>query len=344
LWELFVELGGAGEKVTRHIFNKPIWQTMIQRIRLKTLAHALLLTGPQGLGKLDLALDFAQFILCEQQAQNEQACGHCRACLLFIAGSHPDFLCIQPEAEAKVIKVDQIRHIVSVLEKTAQMGPYQIVIIEPAEQMNMAAANALLKTLEEPQGQVLIMLVTPQSANLPATIRSRCQTVLFKPPTLEEARRYLQSQVSSPPEEEEVLLRLVEHAPLRAHALVQSRQIEQCYTLLEHLWELSTGKMNAVQVANLYQTQDPKLTMQALFAIIADLIRLKALATISEPFLVFVNKKNVLERLAKKISSISLFQYYDYVLQTQQLLSKHSSINLQLQLEDLFIQWSKQTC
>ncbi|MBS0358645.1 MAG: hypothetical protein JSS53_05200, partial [Proteobacteria bacterium] len=95
------------------------------------------------------------------------------------AGTHPDFFLIQPEEEAKLIKIDQIRALIGSLSQTSHSGKFKIVIIEPAEAMNIASSNALLKTLEEPTDNTLILLVTHQVSLLPATVRSRCQKITF---------------------------------------------------------------------------------------------------------------------------------------------------------------------
>lgn len=154
------------------------WQSVLQQLQADRLPHALLLAGPSGLGKRSFANALAAHALCVKHT----ACGQCRSCLLLNASNHPDLLELQPEAEGKAIKIEQVRELVTELGQTAQQGSYQVVVIEPAEAMNKAGANALLKTLEEPPGPVIFLLISHQPATIPATIRSRCQRLNFMVP------------------------------------------------------------------------------------------------------------------------------------------------------------------
>ena len=142
-------------------WQKKQWQQLTQQYEAGRLPYALLLDGIEGVGKADFALAFASFLLCESQT-NKMACGQCKSCKMFEAASHPDFISVGLEEKAKNIKVAQVRSLCEALQKTAQYQGFQVVIINPADKMNRASANALLKTLEEPAGQVLIILITSQ--------------------------------------------------------------------------------------------------------------------------------------------------------------------------------------
>lgn len=173
------------------------------------MPHALLLHGPSGVGKLDLALALARWALC-QQPTGEGACGVCDACNWFDQGNHPDFRRIEPvEAEAedadaapakkaprkgsRVIKVEAIREITKFLNLTAHRGGWRVALIQPAEFMNPAAANALLKTLEEPPAHVLLLLVSHQPGRLLPTVISRCRKVAVPLPEREAALDWLRA-------------------------------------------------------------------------------------------------------------------------------------------------------
>jgi DNA polymerase III delta' subunit len=153
------------------------WDYLLKRFQQNQLPHALLLSGEASIDKTTFAIQFAKMVLCEQHT----LCGSCRQCQLMQAGNHPDFYHVQPEAEGKSIRVDQIRELIAQLNQTAQQNAYKIAIIAPADALNLAAANAILKTLEEPSAQTLIFLVTNHASLLPATIRSRCQSIKFFP-------------------------------------------------------------------------------------------------------------------------------------------------------------------
>ncbi|MDP1574385.1 MAG: hypothetical protein Q8L78_05590 [Coxiellaceae bacterium] len=128
------------------------------------LSHAYLLSGIAGLGKTNFAIEFASFLLSDRPLN-----------------THPDFILIQPEEKSRAIKIDQIRELSDKLSRTSHAGGYQVVIISPADSMPIAAANALLKTLEEPQGNVVIFLIDNQAHVLPKTVASRCQKIFFHP-------------------------------------------------------------------------------------------------------------------------------------------------------------------
>ena len=142
------------------------WQEMLARRANGRLPHALLLCGLRGVGKQHFAARFAQALLCEQPASDGQACQACRSCLLFRAGTHPDYWPVTPAEEGKSILIDQIRELNASLVFTSHAGGYKIAALWPADRMNSAAANALLKTLEEPSANTLLMLITSRPAFL----------------------------------------------------------------------------------------------------------------------------------------------------------------------------------
>ena len=137
------------------------------------VAHALLVHGEGGLHKVHLARQLGQALLC-QRPTSGSACGHCHSCLLYQAGNHPDWTEIQP-VESAFIRIDQIRELSGRLSMRPQIAQRQVALLWPAEQMNAASSNALLKTLEEPAADTHLLLVSDRAGQLSATIRSRCQ-------------------------------------------------------------------------------------------------------------------------------------------------------------------------
>jgi len=162
-----------------------------QRRAQGRLAHALMFVGPAGIGKHQLAERFAQSLLCAQPHADGQPCGHCHACSLYAAGTHPDLFRLSPEEDSKNIRIDQIRALIEGMSLSSHYGRHKVVILNPADAMNIAAANALLKTLEEPPADTILLLVTDRPSFLPATIRSRCQTLRLALPARDEAQAWL---------------------------------------------------------------------------------------------------------------------------------------------------------
>ena len=174
------------------------WQRLRQRLQASQLAHALMFAGPAGLGKRDLVKRLAGAALCLRPEQGE-ACGRCRACVLLAAGNHPDLLRVELELNTqgnlrKEIRVQQIRDLSHSLSMTSQLGGRQLAIIDPADAMNGPAANALLKTLEEPAADTVLILLADQPWRLPATVRSRCQQITLHLPSTTQALQWLRSE------------------------------------------------------------------------------------------------------------------------------------------------------
>lgn len=146
-------------------------------LRNKKIPHALLFTGIDGVGKRNVALLFAMACNC---ANNEhQPCGICKSCGKIKAENHPDILCVKPSN--LLIKIDQIRSLLNVFALKPYEAHFRVVIISDAQTMNDSAANALLKALEEPPNQTILILTAVQSSDLLPTIVSRCQQIRFNP-------------------------------------------------------------------------------------------------------------------------------------------------------------------
>jgi DNA polymerase III subunit delta' len=209
--------------------------------------HALLLTGADGLGKRELGAWLTSAVLCEKSADELQVCGTCASCKLIAAGSHPDTLWISPEEDKQQISVDQVRGACERLNKTSYRQGYKVAIVTPAHQMTTSAANSLLKTLEEPSADTLILLITSQPSGLPATVRSRCQRVAVQRPTTEQALSWLQSQASNPVSS--ALLEFAGGAPLRAIEYADGRFDTLDEDMQGGLSALFSGRTDVTQVA-----------------------------------------------------------------------------------------------
>src|SRR5260221_285325 len=183
--------------------------------RRESMTHALLVHGRAGIGKVEFGRVLAASVLCEPRRAG-LACESCPACHWFSQGNHPDFREIVPEAaledeesadepakpekaKSLVIKIDQIRAVADFIALTTHRAGYRVMLIHPAEALQPAAANALLKTLEEPPPHTLIVMVSDRPARLLATLRSRCRPLGLATPPREEALEWLRSQEVAEP-------------------------------------------------------------------------------------------------------------------------------------------------
>lgn len=189
-------------------------QPLREALSAKREHHALLIHGPRGTGQFELALLLSRAWLCESE-RAERPCERCPACALTRVRNHPDALVLLPEALAlqlawvagedtsvdatarkpsKDIRVDAVRNAIDFAQATSARGRAKVVVIFPAERMNAIAANALLKTLEEPPGLARFVLATGDPQALPATVRSRCQALHLPAPPADVALRWLEGQ------------------------------------------------------------------------------------------------------------------------------------------------------
>jgi DNA polymerase III subunit delta' len=175
------------------------------------LPNAWLFTGLAGIGKSAFAEDLARSLLCDRPGPDHTACGECESCRWFALGSHPDYRRLSPqldEGEEKtsrkmpVIKIEAVREVIEFAHLTGHRRGQRVVLVEPAEALNPAAANALLKILEEPPEGVLFLLVAHAPQRLLPTIRSRCRQFALKAPSREAALTWLHEQGVAQPDTE----------------------------------------------------------------------------------------------------------------------------------------------
>ena len=195
------------------------WRRVERDVRAARVPHALLLRGAAGGGKALFAARLAAALLCPS---DEPPCGKCDACRLCAAGSHPDRIGVAPAEDRREIVVDQIRDLIHAVGLTARFGGRKVVVVDPAERMNRHAANTLLKTLEEPPGETVFLLVSSNPALLLATIRSRCQIIEFPAADPGIAIEWLRDRVPDPA----AALELARGAPVRAVELSEGGLIE----------------------------------------------------------------------------------------------------------------------
>lgn len=223
---------------------------LANRIAGERLGHAPLIHGPRGIGKRALGEWLARLLLCNQP-QGGQPCGHCQSCRLIDGGTHPDLFVVELAEDKQSIGVDQIRRLIERLQLTASLGASRIGLVPNADAMNRNAANALLKTLEEPPSGAWLILLSEQPSRLPATVRSRCQQWPLRPADQDMAAQWLEQQCAgAEASERKAALELSGGAPLAARKMIESDDLNFGFQLLD---DLSEARPHA-QVLERWQT------------------------------------------------------------------------------------------
>lgn len=324
-----------------------IWAQLLSR--KDRLPGALLIRGREGLGKLHLATALARSMLCESPRSDGAACGSCPACGWFGQGSHPDFRLLQPEALAEAgaeeggagegreesrrkprqqITIDQIRGLADFIGLSSHRAGRRVVLVHPAESMNSSAANALLKTLEEPPAATHFLLVSHRPQRLPATIRSRCVQVAMPVPDADEGRAFLDEEGYA---EAADLLAEAGCAPLLARDFAEPgyRALRQAF-----LAALAAPlPLDAVALAERYQKADLPQVVAWLQKWCLDLLLLRAAGKLRY----HPSHADALATLARDCSPLRVGSYLEALSQAQRL-ARHP-LNPRLFLEDLLLSY-----
>lgn len=314
------------------------WQDLRAYIAQQRIPQALLISGVAGWGKRHLAQVFAHALLCRNLSSAQEACGHCQSCKLLQAQTHPDYLFIEPDEVGKAIGIDKIRQLIAKLALKPQFDTNRVVLIQPAEALNIASANAFLKCLEEPTERTCIILLSEQPGRLPATIRSRCQKINCRMPDQHLAVNWLQQQgIES---DQTLLLALALGSPLLAKRYAEQQIIKRRQDYFSQWLQVAQNKLNVLTVAEQWQKQEGlelSVVLNWLAYWTSDIIKLKINPDVIE--LRSPDFKKSLQGLAERLELKLLYAYYDKVLWATSQLS--TQVNKQLLVEQLLIDWSQ---
>lgn len=318
------------------------WRALGARLTQGQLPHGLLITGQAGLGKALLADAFAQLLLCRAPVQG-RACSSCTGCTQFIAGTHPDFSRVElEEREGKAgeegalksaISVEQIRGLIAQLQLSSQYRGRKVALIEPADLMSPAAANSLLKTLEEPPADTVLLLVTAHPGRLPATVRSRCQRLALPAPAEDAALHWLEGR--SRRDDWPLLLGLTGGAPLAALVLAESDLAADRRAFFEGLMKLRRGQAHPLSLASQPKENYP-LLLRFLWSFVTDLIRLQGAGTGTA--LVNRDQLSLLQMASEGLNLRRLYGYLDRVQAAIQALD--TPLNRELAFAVLLADWA----
>lgn len=319
-------------------WHQPILQRLQHHYANDRMPHAILLSGIAGIGKRILAEQLSHGLLCEAPPAFAQSCGTCKACQLLRSHAHPDFYYLATEEGSKEIKVDQVRNLIQRLSMKSQYGGYQVGVIYPAEALNSAASNSLLKTLEEPSGQTLLLLMSEQPSMLSATIRSRCQTFNLASPERSTAIAWLAEQRQVEVQDPGLLLALAQGAPLRALALADNTLLQARLDWFAAFEQVVLGKASPISIAEKWIKEDLAQSIYWVITWITDMIQLQMVG--GEGSVLNSDLRPRLVNIAKQNKVTTMFKRLDQAKQARRLV--RTSVNTQLLLEDLLITWAPQ--
>lgn len=280
------------------------WALLVSYKKHFRIPSAILFSGLPSIGKNIFAKQFAKYILCEQVL--DLPCESCRSCLFFDAGSHPDYTLLESDEGSRQIKIEQIRDLTHTLGQTSGFNAYQVALISKAEDMNKAAANALLKTLEEPQGRVVILLISDQPSLILPTVRSRCQHIKLE-------------------------------VPLNALDGIQLQKLALRDSLLVSLKEINADHLNPSKLAETCLA-DIEEVIELLITVVMDIIKIKFYV---QAYINHQDKVTELSQLGRGFAIQHLFQLLTILFEARELLLSRSNVNLQLLMEKIFIYWQR---
>lgn len=303
-----------------YAWQQPVWQHL--QTRYPALGHALLFYGKKGCGKHKFVQHFVAWLLC-QNRQSDGACGLCQSCIWFKTGLHPHLMIIQPDDDNKEtikhkkvknnpIKIDKIRDMLPFVQQT--LDGWRVVIINPAESLNIASSNALLKTLEEPSQRVIVILIAEHYLKLPATIRSRMQHFALDRISSQQAQCEFyqltqQHSLNLTVQQQQVVLNIAEQMPLYALELAQSEWLQQRQIFVDDWKNLLQNRDMPMFYANKWQKMMNFTAFNEMFElIICDIIRIKLQQSC-------YNTDLNLQEIAQQLTLAQLFQLYHKVQQ-----------------------------
>jgi DNA polymerase-3 subunit delta' len=311
---------------------------ILQQYAKQRLGHALLLVGQEGVGKRLLLREVSQFLLCTNQQAGP--CGECGSCHLFNAGSHPDLLMVEPEEKGKQIKIEQVRKVTEFVNTTAQRGHSKVVLLGPAEAMNVNASNALLKSLEEPSANITLLLYSHQPSGLLATIKSRCQQFPVYGPDFHQALSWVQqnceAELSEPAANS--VLRLASGAPLKALDMIEQDVHVQYMQFCQNMMDLQNRQVQWNELLTKWKNWDMQNILQWFYGLLLDAQKQKA-GLVDAQALSMLELSAQTQQVAQRAQYGQIEQALEKLMQSQQAYRGQANPNPTMMTESLLIDW-----
>jgi len=310
-----------------YTWQQAAWDQLVTTRNKQHLPHALLLSGASGMGKSVFAKALVDSLLCEQPLGNYQACRKCKSCKVHHAGAHPDYREVILTADKTQIVVDQIRNLNDFLHTSRSYQAYRVVFINPAEALNINAANSLLKSLEEPANGSVIVLLTSQLSSLLPTIKSRCQQLQLPLPNKKAALAWLtQQQTKHKPED---LLEMAGGRPLTALELDEAKHYESREEFSRDISATLLQQKTIIEVSKKWQNTSKQELLDWQIYWVQQLIK----QSFSK------HQKRHLLNTIKSYDINKLWLLHDELIKFREI--AHTSLNNQLFVENMLLSWLK---
>ena len=319
-----------------------LWSDLMSRAARNTLGHAYLVCGREGLGKFALAEGFGRALLCESRALEGSACGSCRGCVLNASGNHPDLKLVTPQEERKSIVIDQVRDLIEFFTLKAHYHGRKIGIVQPADTMNTAAANALLKILEEPPATALLILVANRPALLPATVHSRCQRLNVPLPSWAVREQWLAAELSVRDTPAQLAELTLCGAPVAMLAQMDSPRPQLMNDIIAALHAAFDGRANALEAARGFVDVEVRAYLDALELAVQAAAQLGA-GHVPQQLRLSANSQRQLQEISDKLNFERLLSYLDLVGASRATVLRSSGVRGAEVIENLWQGWMKRT-
>ncbi|WP_312586032.1 DNA polymerase III subunit delta' [Atlantibacter sp.] len=315
---------------------RPAYEQLVGNHQVGRGHHALLVHALPGMGDDALIYAISRWLMC-QKPDGLKSCGQCRACQLMQAQTHPDYYAPEPEKGKAALGIDAIREVTEKLYDHARLGGAKVVWLRDAEQLTEAAANALLKTLEEPPEKTWFMLGCRNPDRLPATLRSRCLYWHLPPPEDHWAEAWLARECDAPQPQRISALRLTGGAPAAALALLQNPAWPHRQRLAETL-EKAVNTRDALALLPELHHDDVLMRLHWLAALLLDALKSGQGAG---AYVTHIDLTAYSQLLAASLSENVLQSMLTQTLRCREQLSSVAGLNRELMLTELLLTWEQ---
>jgi len=310
---------------------RPDYEQLVASYQVGRAHHALLVHALPGMGDDALTYALCRFLLCQQPA-NQKSCGHCKGCQLMQAGTHPDYYLLAPEKGKATLGIDAVRDVSEKLYERSRLGGAKVVWIPDAALLTEAAANALLKTLEEPPADTWFFLACREPARLLATLRSRCRLHHLAPPAENYASAWLGRETSASADRILSALRLCGGAPAAAANLLQTEHQAPRQTLCQSVEQaLNSGDWLSLLAALNHEQVAERLHWLA--TLLLDALKIQQRATL----LTNMDAISLVQHLAQQLSGTRLHAFLRAIVECREQLLTVVGVNRELLLTDLLL-------